>query len=396
MEFAFFYIEANIVSIIILAILFLRSVNNVDRQLTQIEFLKTVATFILLFLIDIIWMCFESGIIKSTAFFTHSIYFILFTFLTFASMQWFIYSEIAQGNTAIYKLKKRIPWAIPFFVVFITFFCFTIYLQVTNKIVKIRYRLVIHWLMVILSCFYAFVSSIRSFIRAGSKDNKVYKGFYIHMGIYPLLLITAIIFQLSFTHAPILCFVCTLIMLYFYFNGVDKLISIDPLTKLNNRNQLYRYFHQLQKLNDDKLYLLIIDIDDFKSINDTYGHLEGDNALKLVADSFIQVCSNYPYKHFIARYGGDEFIIIAGAEHKKEIEELKVKLEKKVFLNSVKSGAPYELGVSIGFARVKKKNETIEECLKKADSALYLEKKEKYALREEVKTSKIRKLNKYL
>lgn len=92
------------------------------------------------------------------------------------------------------------------------------------------------------------------------------------------------------------------------------MISRDALTKLNNRNQLFQYLYtKLERPKWDKaLYLLIMDVDSFKSINDHYGHIAGDQALKTVANCLMSVCENQ--NHFICRYGGDEFIVICEAE----------------------------------------------------------------------------------
>lgn len=378
-QYASFYIEANVVCVIILLILVVRTVKSVDKQLRQREFLKSVVTYIFLFLYDIVWMLCFSGIIKSTPLANYIIYFLLFTGISFASFQWYIYSEIIQGNVKLLNFEHRFRWGIPIMIMIGVFFTYIIYIIVSKDYSSLnKYKYFLHNIMMFSAFIYESFASIRSFIRAFKKKNKLNRSLFFRMGFYPLILIFAIYFQLVFTTIPILCFVASLLMLSFYFTGTDQLISIDSLTKLNNRNQLNKYFLQLPKNEDLKNYLLMIDIDGFKGINDTYGHLEGDNALKLVANTFIEVCNNYKYKYFIARYGGDEFVIIASGTSRKDVEELKNNLEKKVILNALKVSLPYKLTISVGIAKIKDKYETLEESFEKADKELYNEKEEKY------------------
>ena len=92
-------------------------------------------------------------------------------------------------------------------------------------------------------------------------------------------------------------------------SSMSSYISLDPLTQINNRNQFRR--HLGNKLRDNgNLALIIMDIDRFKSINDTYGHLEGDEALIRVAKALKIICSSNRSKYSISRYGGDEFVVL--------------------------------------------------------------------------------------
>ena len=65
---------------------------------------------------------------------------------------------------------------------------------------------------------------------------------------------------------------------------------------------------------DGKLYLFMIDMNRFKRINDTFGHVEGDKAILMTADALREACSELHRKIVIARYGGDEFALVAELE----------------------------------------------------------------------------------
>ena len=381
-NFLFFYAEANIACISIALLIIFRELRNVDKQVRNIEFIKTVFVYIIFYIVDIIWAFNEPSFTKRSSFLGYFIYFFIFLSFTYGSCQWFIYSEVAQGDSQIYKFKNRIKWILPFLIFGLFVFIYTLVVYCSgSKRSFCLYVKIIHVLMVFTSFFYEAMASIKSLVRVVRNKKHPGKGWFFYMGINPLLFSSFIIIQFIFIHIPIFCFLNTILMLCFYLKSLDDVISIDSLTKLNNRNQLNKYFHQIHEEEDFINYILVIDIDDFKSINDKYGHLEGDNALKLVADSFREVCGRYNYKCFISRYGGDEFVIIVQAVCEDDVIRLKSDLNKKIELNSKKNKKSYELSVSIGFSQIKDYHEKIEHSLEKADKEMYLEKQRKAASR---------------
>ncbi|MDD6807412.1 MAG: GGDEF domain-containing protein [Oscillospiraceae bacterium] len=91
---------------------------------------------------------------------------------------------------------------------------------------------------------------------------------------------------------------------------------IDPLTNVYNRRHMYTYLEEQIKIaeeNNSDLSLVIFDIDKFKNLNDTYGHLLGDEVLKALTRILKNSCRE---KEIVARYGGEEFILILpGSNH---------------------------------------------------------------------------------
>ena len=102
-------------------------------------------------------------------------------------------------------------------------------------------------------------------------------------------------------------------------DNLEKELEIEPLTKLFNRKALYNYIediHKNTKKNDTMPCLIILDLDRFKRINDTYGHVNGDKALL----SFTKMIKDNISKDMKAfRFGGEEFIIVT-----KDLESKKV------------------------------------------------------------------------
>ncbi|CAM3970495.1 MULTISPECIES: GGDEF domain-containing protein [Pseudoalteromonas] len=87
----------------------------------------------------------------------------------------------------------------------------------------------------------------------------------------------------------------------------ETLATKDPLTGLPNRRYTIDYINELNKPKHAPLSIVLFDIDDFKKINDTYGHSVGDQALVHLASIFTDICCS---KDIIARWGGEEFLLV--------------------------------------------------------------------------------------
>ena len=162
-------------------------------------------------------------------------------------------------------------------------------------------------------------------------------------------------------------------MLQLYIVCQEQLISTDPLTGLNNRNRFETYmlslFSNMDQAKD--VYLLMMDADGFKQINDHHGHVEGDHALQVISTVLKDVCS--ASGGFIARYGGDEFVVLQKATEEQEIIDLCAAINDEL----ARAEVPYPLQMSIGYARVGDGVDTWQDLLRAADTELYRVKHEK-------------------
>ena len=160
--------------------------------------------------------------------------------------------------------------------------------------------------------------------------------------------------------------------LFVFLEMQSRMISTDPLTKLNNRNQLNTFLDSKigQYTENRKVYLFVLDLDKFKGINDTYGHAEGDSALNMVADVLKRVCG--PLGCFISRFGGDEFNLVAFLANDAEADALRKTVKDDLARTS--ASLPYSLSVSIGYAASRGRSETVIDLFSRADEALYKEK----------------------
>ena len=161
-----------------------------------------------------------------------------------------------------------------------------------------------------------------------------------------------------------------------YIDDQDREILRDSLTGLNNRKTLESVFAEYTRQAGDgkQLFLFMMDLDNFKGINDTLGHSAGDRALVQTAN--LLTGSLAGMKAFIARFGGDEFLVMSFFGSEEEAEEYKQKLTERFQEYNEKEQLPYLLRTSIGFSRWQQ-GQSLEELTEQADGELYREKKKK-------------------
>lgn len=184
-----------------------------------------------------------------------------------------------------------------------------------------------------------------------------------------------VLIQTMLRQVPVCVPIMTLALLQEYMNETESRISADPLTGLNNRLVLMNRMHSVLVHHEpDDMTLVIVDVDHFKSINDTYGHAIGDAALCQCADALRAVCHG-PYRRaLISRYGGDEFILLLPLGRHDDFEKLKETIQQEMAHQSDLHHTPYTLQVSIGAARLSDEIHTEKQWIEAADAQMYTEK----------------------
>jgi diguanylate cyclase (GGDEF)-like protein len=161
-------------------------------------------------------------------------------------------------------------------------------------------------------------------------------------------------------------------------NDLMEVATIDVLTRIPNRRatQLFleKEFSRVQR-NEGEFLVLLIDIDDFKQVNDRWGHAVGDHVLARTAEIFQSMLRK---QDWVGRWGGEEFLVIVPGPCNGDVlaERIRCKVERSEYRQA---GESFHITVSIGVACANHTN-TIDETLKKADDALYQAKNTKNAI----------------
>lgn len=149
----------------------------------------------------------------------------------------------------------------------------------------------------------------------------------------------------------------------------------DSLTQSYNRRYVYTMFPKLKQQADRQKHILtvyVIDVNDFKRINDTFGHAAGDLTLRIIAKTLNRLCKP---GDIVARWGGDEFIMISS--HKAEsLHSIHNRMREENMTDLPAAIAPY-VSVSIGKAMYPTESKQLDELIKIADSNMYELKQEK-------------------
>lgn len=147
-----------------------------------------------------------------------------------------------------------------------------------------------------------------------------------------------------------------------------RLAMTDELTGVPNRRAVLRKLEPILREDDASCALLIIDIDHFKQINDRYGHPEGDEALKLVAECLR---NRIAQPSFLGRLGGEEFIVVLPRADLSGARDLAEQLREEVMtIDTRRWLADRQITVSIGLT-LSVANDTLSTVLQRADAALY-------------------------
>ena len=159
-----------------------------------------------------------------------------------------------------------------------------------------------------------------------------------------------------------------------YIFIVHSQSKLDPLTGLGNRIAYDEYLISLRRKSNIVLSVLNIDLDDFKGINDVFGHHEGDKVLRLFARQLEDV---FDGKGVSIRLGGDEFIVLINENQREILEKYINTLNSNINAYNESSNMPYYITFSYGMAIFDNEYASIYELIQHSDKLMYEEKKEK-------------------
>ncbi|NPA38999.1 MAG: diguanylate cyclase [Thermodesulfobacteria bacterium] len=178
--------------------------------------------------------------------------------------------------------------------------------------------------------------------------------------------------QYNISHLPVIDETDTLvgiISLKDLIRNVPEFIFIDPLTEVHNRSYLNLISFKIKKLHTI-ISVLMIDLDRFKNLNDTYGHLVGDQVLRKVARVLRK---NVKIGDDVIRFGGEEFLILAYRCGLEDAINLGERLRKAVESLEFKDYPNIKVTVSIGISLYTGKKD-LWEVIREADDAMYMAK----------------------
>ncbi len=286
---------------------------------------------------------------------------------------WFLYADLLIFNDETRFKKIFIIAVIPTIILGLVsimslFNGFFFYIDAQNQ----YYRGAFNWTLV-LACYlylgYTFIMILRNRKNISSKD-------FLPMLFFLLPPTFGGLIQIFFFGTSVLWMSVTFSILVIYTKIQNVNVSTDYLTGLYNRRQLdtnIRHFNTLQS-SGLKIAGMMIDLNDMKTINDSYGHPMGDIALEQTA---LILKNSFQKDDFIARYGGDEFVVIFMVEDYESLAHAVFSIESNIESFNQTSEFPFTLSFSIGYDLYETEpHDTIDDFIKYLDHKMYISKQQ--------------------
>ena len=376
-DYFIYYASANIVGTIIFGVMLAHDRFSVDRQEKQLKYDQTLVAFMLYFISDTIWAAVDSELINKTQLpvsITNYVNFILMTGITYSWLKYVMAVEkLEKRNRLAVKHAIVFPFAVSAIILLVLFIAAPhVLLEDSLSVTP-----VFDGFMIVTPSIYIVAVIMYALKEIKREDDPIERRKHFYIAFFPVMLVAGGLLQMIFMPTlPLFCYAGTIFMLIFHMKTTDDQISTDPLTKLNNRSQLIRYVAQESNMRIEgrATYVVMMDINDFKKINDNLGHAEGDMALVLFAKALVDTIKNCNMPMFLGRFGGDEFVLIAHPIKKEEIDALIEEIRSNVRKECLKEGKPYVISAGIGYDELLNPPDTFQKCMQRADSKLYLDK----------------------
>ncbi|MCR4738817.1 MAG: GGDEF domain-containing protein [Lachnospiraceae bacterium] len=370
-----FYTEASAICVIILLMILITDRIYNTKQEKQIWFGRAIMAFIFYFISDACWAAMLSGLFPRIRFFVVLFNYTNYIFLSLMAYGTFMFIAASEKMPFRKSLIKRhlsfLPILISILFITIAYMAAPLFwINENNELNDLYMPLLIG----VPSC-YLIAGFILSVKYAGKAETREKKRRYLILGIVPLSVGAFGMIQVIALNTPTFCFGCTIMWLWLYIDNMQTMISVDDLTRLNNRGQINRYLDQIHYSEDSEIYIMMTDINRFKEINDTYGHSEGDRALVIASEALRRSCERIKAPVFLGRYGGDEFMIVIHNPGEDEMPEKIIDIIRGNLTEKQQEyQLPYDLKISVGYDRVTDGYDPVNDCMKRADKKLYLDK----------------------
>lgn len=368
------YVLCNLMCIAVFTVLSYRSSRQYRILRDERLFLEVMLASVIMFISDIIWYLIEGTdgkLNRAVNIISCAIYLIMTVVIGYLLLVYIDYKYCKRTENQFYL--RALLYSVPL----VIFVLITLTSQYSGWIYYIDgnnnyHRGPAYFVQVLLSFGYVVYATVLAHVAARYFHNsRATKREISSLSIFSLMALCGGILQVAISEIPVLGMTLTVSVLYIYLSVQSKQIYIDTLCGINNRRQFNIYIDYVLsgRKRKQNVYLLMMDIDKFKLINDTYGHIEGDYALIKVAEILAKVCSDND--DFVARYGGDEFAIVCYRKTDEEIDKLKIRIIEELNIANKLSDKPYDILLSIGSAKLSVETDTQESAIMKADEQLY-------------------------
>lgn len=374
----YYYIQTNVLCIILLFGIWLAIHKKKDAHpADQTALTRIIALSILICFSDMFgWVC-NGMSFPGADIILHAVNMVYYFSTVAVCCEWLCYVEIRIYGTEKRGRVRSILRAAPL--------CAILVLVIINPVtgclfsvdegnVYQRGSLVfLHWVLVGCYMFYGLAVCLRRVLSARSRTER--RQYMPLLWFYALPFLGTVLQLIFYGLTTIQCGITLSVILHAYVT-LQAQISGDALTGLNNRRALESYLDAQVQRDGKPLSVVMCDVDDFKKINDTLGHVQGDVALKRAAAALKQACATCKCSVFLCRYGGDEFVVCSTGMDANGVLALKSAIKESIEKNNGENPDSMSLSINIGAAHgVCSSGEDAERLLREADEEMYRTKK---------------------
>ncbi|MBP5311556.1 MAG: GGDEF domain-containing protein [Clostridia bacterium] len=389
--YARYYLMANIACVIIFGIILFYGLLNENRRERQIKYDYALVAFMGYFIFDTFWAMVIDGVVQKTLFTV--ILANVANYLCMASIThfWLEYTLAVLHHPNRNKRVFKLAHAAPFIVSTVALVQLLIFARETIIDGELMPTALYFVFLIAVPCINIGSAVIYAFGRAFKAVDPIHKKRYFAVGVFPILVVTAGLLQTVLVpDMPMFCLACAITMVTFNIQMMQTEISTDSLTGLNNRGELQHFVSQFEDSHSEgnDFFVVMMDVNDFKLINDNFGHAEGDRALITISKALKDATRDSKNTLFLGRYGGDEFIMIIKADGEETVDALIAEIRENIASECEEGKTPYMISVSAGYDRYSGQKDSFRDCVQQADKKLYLNKEE---IKEKGNTTMIRK-----
>lgn len=363
------YCQIDLIGIVFLSLLLLNQKKSVGLSSSQTLFNTLIYANIFIFVIDLLLVLLEGAtFLYSTEvlFAVTTVYFISSAFIPYAWVKYTFYSSIKKFDRRHrYNFINFVFFVISLLMIVLNFFDPLLF-YITD--LNTYQRGPMYLVFISLPLFLSIYCSTITYQASKKQKNEARRKELRLLSTFGGILFVATYLQSIFFGVAIVWITLTFFIYVIYLNVQNRSLTLDPLTKVNNRFALDYFMDRKLKESKSSFALCMIDVDKFKCINDTFGHGCGDVALQYTAKAIIHACKDE--KAFIARYGGDEFVIVVPYTSKDRLEVLQQNVEERLLTTTKKNNLPYTLKVSFGYA-IWHGQQNLQDIMAEADAQMY-------------------------
>lgn len=360
-------IDINIVAIALLGAVLLLAYPKLDMQESLNKSYMRVSVIVILELLVETITCIINGIhVPGLVILSYLLHICLFTIGPLLSYNGYVLIKklVYFNNDRIHKKNRllKVPLFINTIMVLTSVFShYLFYIDEANVYHRGKYFIVFS----IITYFYLAISLVLVIW----KRRKIVKREFLSILLFIIFPTLGGLVQSLFYSALLMWSSTAFALVIIYVFLQERMVHLDDLTGVWTRGSFESYIENRLKHDiDEKTGLIFCDIDDFKSINDEFGHLEGDLAIK----ETTKIIKSVFRKHdIIARLGGDEFIIVLEVDSRQLLDDIVKKIEEAFRCYNQSSNKKYKLECSFGADILDGSNYSIEQFMHHIDCLMY-------------------------